>query len=382
MGSKKTTLLCAGCHTAIINGDPFLSCVKCKLTYELLCANYTEDAYDALSPENKLSWICVECRSKIPKGDNSNTPVRQYYMQDMSITRDCHDISNYSSDNVTVRAGKRYGQSNDKDDMNSPLQAPQLSTVRELKEAQDEFEERLAIKISKLFFEHFHSLKTDLLERVNCLSNRLDELQRTINGYATASNVTEKGIPSKNTTMAAKPNVSDIGRQTSLPARRKNRKQQQQNVSTHTSTSKPTAKSDYASAVTSADPVSNNDKGEWTEVKRRKPSLSARVSLPGVLRGTAAPGTTLLSAAKKRTYLHLYYVKVGTTVEQVNAHLKAICEGDVCIVEALKARGNYASFKLAVPPELTDRILNPENWAVDICVKPWRQFFRSYQEKK
>lgn len=357
-----------------------MSCVKCKLTYELLCANYTEDAYDALSPEIKLSWVCVECRSKIPKGDNSNTPVRQYCMQDI-ITRDCHDISNSSPDNVTVRTGRRYGQSSDNDGMNSPLQTPQLSIVKELREVQVEFEERLTLKISKLFFEHFHSLKIDLLERVNCLSNRVDELQRTINGYATASKVTKKDKPSKNTTVAAKPKINDIDRQT-LPARRENRKQQRQNVSTPTSTSTPTAKSDYASAVKSADPVSNNGIGEWTEVRRRKPSLSARVSLPGVLRGSAAPGATLLSAAEKRTYLHLYYVKVGTTVEQVNAHLKEICGGDVCTVEALKARGNYASFKLAVPPGLTDHILSPENWAVDICVKPWRQYFRNFQGKK
>ncbi|XP_026333713.1 uncharacterized protein LOC113240589 [Hyposmocoma kahamanoa] len=364
MTTRKTTLSCAGCQSAINTGDPFMSCVKCKLTYELLCANYTEDAYDALSPEIKLSWVCVECRSKIPKGDNSNTPVRQYFMQD-STTRDCHDFSNSSPDNVTVRTGRRYGQSSDNDGMNCPLQTPQLSIVKALREAQVEFEERLTLKISKLFFEHFNSLKIDLLERVNCLSNRVDELQRTINGYATASKVTKKDKPSKNTTVAAKPKINDIDRQT-LPARRENRKQQRQNVSTPTSTSTPTAKSDYASAVKSADLVSNDGIGEWTEVRRRKPSLSARVSLPGVLRGSAAPGATLLSAAEKRTYLHL----------------KEICGSDACTVEALKARGNYASFKLAVPPELTDLILSPENWAVDICVKPWRQYFRNFQGKK
>ncbi|KAJ2937189.1 hypothetical protein O0L34_g19063 [Tuta absoluta] len=34
-----------------------------------------------MTPEHKQNWICPRCKSELPKGDNSNTPVRQ---QDMN----------------------------------------------------------------------------------------------------------------------------------------------------------------------------------------------------------------------------------------------------------------------------------------------------------
>ncbi|CAH0398752.1 unnamed protein product [Chilo suppressalis] len=59
-------------------------------------------------------------------------------------------------------------------------------------------------------------------------------------------------------------------------------------------------------------------KDEWTVVKRKHSSMPASSSLLGVLRGTAAPGTTSLTAAERKKYIHLYYVKEGTTVEQMS----------------------------------------------------------------
>lgn len=127
-----------------------------------------------------------------------------------------------------------------------------------------------------------------------------------------------------------------------------------------------------ASTMNSQD-CEGSDEGNWEEVKRKR----SRFSLPGVLRGTAAPGSTLLHAAERRRYLHLYYVREGTTDEQVRQHLTSICGSGECTVEKLKSRGLYSSFKLGVPLKHADNIMSSDNWAEDICVKPWRQNFRA-----
>ncbi|CAH2096625.1 unnamed protein product [Euphydryas editha] len=116
----------------------------------------------------------------------------------------------------------------------------------------------------------------------------------------------------------------------------------------------------------------------WTEVKNRR---SRRAS--NVTRGTAEPGSTAcaLSAAERKSYLHLYYVQTGTTTEQVVAHLRKICDNDTCSAEALKSRGDYASFKLTVPAKNRDKYMKPEHWAEDVHIKPWRSGFRKPQQE-
>ncbi|KAJ2950377.1 hypothetical protein O0L34_g8620 [Tuta absoluta] len=124
--------------------------------------------------------------------------------------------------------------------------------------------------------------------------------------------------------------------------------------------------------------LSEPDQEGWNKVVHQKSKRSIRKSAE-IRRGTADPGFTTLQASEKVTYLHLYYVKVGTSDKQVSDHLKKICSGDVCTVDTLKARGNYASFKLGVPPRLVEEVLSTTNWATNICIRPWRQNFRVKQ---
>ncbi|KAJ2940332.1 hypothetical protein O0L34_g6 [Tuta absoluta] len=152
----------------------------------------------------------------------------------------------------------------------------------------------------------------------------------------------------------------------------------------------------------SKETVSNTD-AEWTQVKRKpkrsnpktrqqrdsneplhqsSSSRQTRASLPEMLRGTAAPGPNSLRAAERKHDLHLYNVLIGTTVDEVRAYLNTICKADVCTVMALKARGEYASFKISVPTMLTEHVLDAKNWPEDICIRQWRQNFRSHYQKK
>lgn len=111
---------------------------------------------------------------------------------------------------------------------------------------------------------------------------------------------------------------------------------------------------------------------KWVEVKSRR----SRGPPANVLKGTATPGTMTIEAAERWKYLHLYFVKEGTTDDIIRDHLTQICKQDVCIVESLKPRGKYASFKISVPVKMEGLVMSSANWPEDICIKPWRRGFR------
>lgn len=134
--------------------------------------------------------------------------------------------------------------------------------------------------------------------------------------------------------------------------------------------------SDASNSTEHADRAGNND--DWTEVRRKR----TRHTPTNVTRGTASPTSTSLLAAERKAYLHLYYVKSGTTVEQVIQHLHTICPDDECVAEVLKSRGDYASFKLSVPAKHSSKYLSPEHWAEDVHIKPWRSGFRNQKSEK
>ncbi|KAJ2951373.1 hypothetical protein O0L34_g13514 [Tuta absoluta] len=115
---------------------------------------------------------------------------------------------------------------------------------------------------------------------------------------------------------------------------------------------------------------------DWTEVSYKRYKRSKH-QVQKVLRGKAAQGSTLLEAADQTKYLHVYYLKVGTTEKQIQDHLHQIVGHSNCMVESLKARGHYASFKIGVPSKLTDKVLDPENWPSNSCIKFWSQPFRA-----
>lgn len=71
-----------------------------------------------------------------------------------------------------------------------------------------------------------------------------------------------------------------------------------------------------------------------------------------------------------------------STAEQVKDHLQSICNSDNCNGDKLRARGNYTSFKLGVPYQMAECVLNEMNWATNIYVKLWKRFFRSRTEAK
>lgn len=104
--------ICAGCRQEILDRR-FLKCSKCLQSYDLVCANVSDQRfYNTLKEEHKKSWKCQLCRSKEPKTDNKNTPVRLYHN-----TEDFGTLFNQQTStvdqNVTIRKKvPRYTEDN------------------------------------------------------------------------------------------------------------------------------------------------------------------------------------------------------------------------------------------------------------------------------
>lgn len=93
---------CAGCRQEIPDRR-FLKCFICHQNYDLDCANVSEQRfYNTLTKEHKQSWKCQFCRSKEPKTDNNNTPIRPQH-QSENCDVPCNQQSPTVNRNVTKR---------------------------------------------------------------------------------------------------------------------------------------------------------------------------------------------------------------------------------------------------------------------------------------
>ena len=66
---------CSACQSPI-EDHLYLKCRLCLLYYHTLCISISNKDFKNLTSDTKLKWSCPACRSKAPKNDNSNTPVR------------------------------------------------------------------------------------------------------------------------------------------------------------------------------------------------------------------------------------------------------------------------------------------------------------------
>nr|XP_026489550.1 uncharacterized protein LOC113395998 [Vanessa tameamea] len=171
---------CAGCRSSITRKD-FLTCIKCKDNYDLLCANLTPKKFNSMSQENKNNWTCQACRNKIPKCDNTNTPISSRYgtQNQTEINPSCPEISNvtYRSKNIehehrSVR--DEYINTSDSQELEctkSPISDVIKNEIRYV--VRNELSSFLSNFETKIF-EILESRNKDLLQQVEQLTNSLN----------------------------------------------------------------------------------------------------------------------------------------------------------------------------------------------------------------
>lgn len=109
---SSTITICSGCKK-ILPKKEHIICATCKLGYDLLCANLSSKRFSSMDTNSKNKWNCFECRSKVPKCDNSNTPIRT---TSRAVASDEECILEQEEDsNVTKRIKPQYSKSENSD---------------------------------------------------------------------------------------------------------------------------------------------------------------------------------------------------------------------------------------------------------------------------
>lgn len=348
-----------------------MKCCECKEFYDLDCLKICDSNFKNFSQDFLNNWVCPACLSMRPKSNNICTPVRS-----MVTHTNCDNININMSRGSRIKTTPPQTAYIEKDIYSSPnihLELKYLKEeVTELKKQNGDIINILStvsLSMKQILSEYDLGLKTKDKE-IMLLKESVAQLQNKLTLYENheaANSETNNPIPemvmpicneSLLPSITAKENMSQIctdnlGMSLSEPINHQNEKENNANPNV---------------AATQG----------WTKVSYKRP----RSRTSNILHGTATPGSTLLEASDRFIYLHLYYVKSGTKENQVLDHLKTISNSDAFTVEALKARGQYASFKIGVPAKLAECIMNAKNWTEDICIKHWSQNFRSRKNNK
>ncbi|KAL4719444.1 hypothetical protein ACJJTC_018443, partial [Scirpophaga incertulas] len=168
----------------------FVNCQICKLKFHLHCVNIQKQLKD-LSEDFKTKFACPGCRSKFPKLDNTNTPIR-------SGAQPIIDPEEPATSNVNCRRGNRKPvhqtessvTTDDirqiiKEELESVLNSFKVSILKEFEQRTKELVENFnqISEAIKVFEQQQENLSTDLKsnsERINVLEAENISLKDTV----------------------------------------------------------------------------------------------------------------------------------------------------------------------------------------------------------
>lgn len=159
--------ICAGCRQDIIDRR-FLKCSICLQSYYLDCANVSDQRFNnTLTEEHKKSWKCQLCRSKEPKTDNKNTPIRSYYNTEKYETL-CNQQTSTVDQNVTIRKKvPRYTEENSTISYDNVTNSPHGNTLISETQKSQTIKDTIIISLEKNYEQVTVQKLTTILQQNN-----------------------------------------------------------------------------------------------------------------------------------------------------------------------------------------------------------------------
>ncbi|CAG9790257.1 unnamed protein product [Diatraea saccharalis] len=165
---------CKGCRHNITTKE-LLTCFACTSKYDLLCANVGLKRFNLMDKEQKLNWRCPECRSQLPKTDNTNTPIRlPSQLVHTSTISDASVSDDIETRNVTQR-------SKPKEDITKKYITEESLRKIVQEELSCVFEE----KLNKLISEQIKTINirfAELSESISFFNKQYEELKTIVEG--------------------------------------------------------------------------------------------------------------------------------------------------------------------------------------------------------
>lgn len=122
---------CAACRDEMKTTQK-INCSACNVSYHPECVNLID--FHKLSSNVILGWKCPACQNKMPKKDNSNTPVR-------SSAPASGAPDDASRSNVTLRAQNRPADKRSQSKVSTPDNDPLTALTREIRLLRDDMTE-------------------------------------------------------------------------------------------------------------------------------------------------------------------------------------------------------------------------------------------------
>lgn len=349
--ANSADLICCACMKDLAVGEEFLQCMvkSCGKLFHRLCTINT------LTKAEIDAWVCPECCSRLKKGGrNCDTPVGTPV-----------SVRNVASRGVSPALIQSSQTFNDPSSMALEMQL--------MRDQMNLLSEQLTDAVSAVT--RYKNALADCSTKLDAVCDRLKKLELAaspcscscrgsvgprIDGEAVAPHKPQQRRK-RNRTGESVPGVE-------VPVAQI---QEIQTPGLTDTVASALPRSQYVDPDPKTGPMEkpladdgNGDVsgGEFKEVRRRKRHYTS-------VRCTAGPDVTTLKAVEYRKYIHLWNMVSG--VDEVRAYMQSICGESPCIVEELKAKGDYKSFKIGVPPGLYDSCLSADLWPDNARVKPW-----------
>lgn len=361
--------------------------IECKKTYDLKCLSISTDVFETYTKHYKNEWICPECVCLVPKGDNSNTPVR-----DLNRTFEGETFVNMNrgSGGSKRRAQcARQDAEDAEDDMVVEIRAMRSEIASRFDQQAERFQQMWNIVCENK--NEINEMKTKIVVLENRIStfegleNKLQELTsqnhlllEQLGANTTFSKSSEgtyaQAVGATGTkSSACNIKVVDTEKCGATKTTFKSRTPAQPNVLISTTEQRRDVNGDlldHNGRVGMEESNNNNN--------RRK--LPAKM----VLRGENE--TLNLEAIERKKHLHIWRLEPNTTVEQIQKHVESLCGLQIKVkVEKIvhKTKRDYASFIVGVPEKMFDKISHPQAWPRNTEFGEWIWFRRnSYKPKE
>lgn len=370
---------CNACGDTMHNIQ-YMECsrIECKKTYDLKCLSISPNVFEAYTQLYKNKWVCPECICLLPKGDNSNTPLRSQ--------NEKFEASNFV--NMSRRGGHQISQRQEQDteydlvveirelrsDITSRFdeQAERFQQVWQIVcEARGEISElQTKIKVLENRVSAFESLEIELREW-SAQRHLLSEQLRT---HSTLSKPTEHTYSQAASAIATTSSAHNEGEVNTDQGRAIITTPAQANVLTGSMEQIRVAdvafRDHHRVVVVEGDHTAN------TKTKRKLPAKR-------VWRGESE-GLNV-EAIERKKHLHVWRLEPNTTVEQIEKHIENICGSGINVkVEKIvhKTHRDYASFIVGVPEGIYEKICHPKAWPRNAEFGEWIWFRRSTYKPK
>ncbi|XP_053612384.1 uncharacterized protein LOC128676346 [Plodia interpunctella] len=374
---------CNGCDKVIYD-ICYMECSreKCMKLYHLKCLGIAKEAFDELTQEQKVSWICPECVCSNPKRGNSDTPVRTSVLNKI-----------FTPSYVNTERGSRPNQAD------ISLTYDEMRVAEELRELRVQMDSRFDVQMNayKQLQDRFCKSEIELQE----IRKQLTVAQEKSSTVEALENIV-KSLQDRNKYLEAclvekdKQAVETLNDKKQLILATKEvaqRKSAEVEVSACVATksttdtlvlepiiinSKTKSKDRNNDLVKSMPELINKDKDDWVQVTKRK----GRYHKTEVKKGGSVNILDIQGTEKKK-YLHVWRLKKETTKEAMETYVKKICGQEVPVqIEKItpKTDRDYSSFMVGVPERFYEKLCQSDVWPINVEYSEWI-FFRRPSNK-